>query len=84
MDEKTIHFYVLSAGGHVPMKVMFGSTGYDFWPSSDATLRTKAITRVATGVKVTIPTGYIGIVHSKSGLAMDGIPAITGVINEDY
>ena len=41
MDEKTIQFYVLSAGGHVPMKVMSGSAGYDFWPSSDITLRTK-------------------------------------------
>ena len=63
---------------------MFGSAGYDFWLSSDDTLRTKAITRVATGVKVTIPTGYVGIIHSKSGLVMDGILAITGIINEDY
>ena len=31
-----------------------------------------------------IPTGYIGVVHSKSGLAMEGIITMIGVIDEDY
>ena len=84
MDEKIIQFHVLSTGGCIPMKVTSGSAGYDFWPSIDITLRTKTITRVATGVKVTIPMGYIGVIHSKSGLAMEGIVAVVGVIDEDY
>ena len=71
-------------GGHIPMKVTSGSTGYDFWLSSDITLRTKTITRVATGVKVIIPMGYVGVIHSKSGLVMEGIVAVAGVIDEDY
>ena len=62
MDETIIQFHVLSTSGHIPMKVTSGSTGYDFWPSSDIKLRTKTITRVATGVKVTIPMGYIGVI----------------------
>ena len=49
------------------MKVMPGSVGYDFWLSCDITLRTKTITRVAMRVKVIIPVGYIGVIHSKSG-----------------
>ena len=84
ISEKIIHFYMLPTGGHIPMKVMSGSAGYDFWPSGDISLRTKTITRVATGVKVTIPTGYIGVIHSKLGLAMEGIVAVVGVIDEDY
>ena len=84
MDKKIIQFHVLSTGGHIPMKVMSGSARYDFWPSSDITLRTKTITRVATGVKLTIPLGYISVIHSKSGLVMEGIVAVAGVINEDY
>ena len=66
------------------MKVTPGSVGYDFWPSCDVTLTASTINRVATGVKVMIPTGYIGVIHSKSGLAMEGIIAVTGVIDEDY
>ena len=84
MDKKIIQFHVLSTGGHIPMNVMSGSARYDFWLTSDITLRTKTITRVTTGVKVTIPTGYISVIHSKSGLAMEGIVAVAGVIDEDY
>ena len=81
MDKKIIQFHVCIDGCHIPMKMMPGSTGYDFWPSCDITLRTKTITRVATGVKVIIPMSYVGVIHSKSGLAMEGIIAMTGVID---
>ena len=84
MDDKIIQFYVFTDGGHILMKVTPGSTGYDFWPSCDITLRTKIITRVAMGVKVIIPVGYIGVIHSKSGLVMERIITMTGVIDEDY
>ena len=84
MDKKIIQFHVFTNGGHVPMKVTPGSAGYDFWLSCAITFRTKTITRVAMGVKVIIPAGYIGVIHSKSGLAMEGIIAVTGVIDEDY
>ena len=86
MNEKIIEFHVFTDGGHIPMKVTPGLAGYDFWLSCDITLRTnhQTITRVATGVKVIIPMGYIGIILSKSGLAMEGIIAMTGTIDEDY
>ena len=70
MDKKIIQFHVCIDGCHIPMKMMPRSTGYDFWPSCDITLRTKTITRVATGVKVIIPISYIGVINSKSGLAV--------------
>ena len=79
-----MQFHVFTDGGHIPMKVTPGSAGYDFWPSCDITLRTKTITRVAMGVKVIIPMGYIGVIHSMSGLVMERIIAMTGVIDEDY
>ena len=69
---------------HIPMKVTPGSAGYDFWPTCDITLKPKAISRVPTGMKVVIPMGYVGMIHSKSGLAMEGIVAVMGIIDEDY
>ena len=83
-DEKIIRFHVCTDGGHVPMKVMPGSVGYDFWPSCDVTLTANTINRVATGVKVIIPTSYVSVIHSKPDLAMEGIIVVTGVIDEDY
>ena len=68
MDKKIIEFHMFTDGGHIPMKVMPGSAGYDFWLSCDVTLRTKTIIRAAMGVKVILTTGYIGVIHSKSGV----------------
>ena len=31
-----------------------------------------------------IPPGYAGVIHAKSGLAMEGIIAITGIIDTDF
>ena len=31
-----------------------------------------------------IPLGYTGIIHAKSGLVMEGIVTITGIIDEDF
>ena len=66
-DDKIIQFHICTNGGHVPMKVTPGSVGYDFWLSCDVTLTANTINRVATGVKMIIPTSYVGVIHSKSG-----------------
>ena len=83
-NDKVIQFYMCTDDMHAPMKVAPGSAGYDFWPTCDITLKPKAISRVPTSMKVVIPTGYVGVIHSKSGLAMEGIVAVMGIIDEDY
>ena len=35
-------------------------------------------------MRVIIPSGYAGVIHVKSGLAMEGIIAITGIIDADF
>ena len=37
-----------------------------------------------TRVRVIIPSGYVGVIHVKSGLAMEGIVTITGIIDADF
>ena len=84
MDEKVLEFHISGDDGHIPMKVTTGSVGYDLWPSSDITLQCGAVTKVNTRVRVVIPPGYAGVIHAKSGLAMEGIIAITGIIDADF
>ena len=84
MDEKVLEFHVSGDDGHVPMKVTPGSVGYNLWLSCDITLQHGAITKVDTGVRVIIPSGYAGVIHAKSGLAMEGIITITGIIDADF
>ena len=35
-------------------------------------------------MRVVIPSGYACVIHAKSGLAMEGIVTITGIIDEDF
>ena len=35
-------------------------------------------------MRVVVPLSYAGIIHAKSGLVMEGIIAITGIIDEDF
>ena len=84
MDEKILEFHISGDDGHVPMKVTPGSVGYDLWPSCDITLWCGTITKVDTRVRVIIPSGYAGVIHVKSGLVMEGIITITGIIDEDF
>ena len=35
-------------------------------------------------MRLTIPSGYIGVIHSKSGLAMEGTIAVSSIIDVDY
>ena len=35
-------------------------------------------------MRVVIPLGYAGVIHAKSGLVMEGIITITGIIDEDF
>ena len=83
-NDKVIQFYMCTDDMHIPVKVTPGSAGYEFWPTCDITLKPKAISRVPTSVKVVIPMGYVSVIHSKSGLAMEGIVAVLGIIDEDY
>ena len=84
MDKKVLEFHVSGDDGHMPMKVTHGSVGYDLWLSCDITLRQGTITKLDTGVRVVIPSGYAGVIHAKSGLVMEGIITITGIIDEDF
>ena len=84
MVEKVLEFHVSGDDGHMPMKVTPGSVGCNLWPSCDITLQCRTITKVDTGVRVIIPSGYAGVIHVKSGLAMEGIITITGIIDADF
>ena len=37
-----------------------------------------------TRVRVAIPPGYAGVIHAQSGLVMEGIITITGIIDADF
>lgn len=64
-----------------------GSAGYDLVAAESLSLAPGARARVATGWRVIIPDGYVGMVCSRSGLAfLHGVFVrnAPGIIDADY
>ena len=63
------------------------SAGFDLPSSEELTLYpNQPPTLVGTGLKVSIPKGHVGLVFSRSGMALNGVMVANGVgvIDEDY
>ena len=78
---ETIEMKQLSRDGHLPMKSIPESVGYELWPSCDVILKSWTITSVHTGVCVDLPSGYAGIIYNKTGLAHDGIVIVSYILD---
>ena len=67
--------------GQLPMKSTPESVGYELWPSCDVMLKSQTVTSVHTGVRVDLPSGYVGIIYNKMGLAHDGIIVVSNILD---
>jgi len=71
----------------VPRNAHPGDAGLDLAASEAVELRPGERAAVATGLAVAIPDGYVGLVHPRSGLALDqGLTVINapGTIDSGY
>ena len=53
-------------------------------PSCDVILKCQAITSVHTGVRVDLPSGYVGIIYNKMGLTQDGIVIVSNILDTNF
>lgn len=58
--------------------------GYDLYASDYYSLPPYGQALVSTGLKLNIPTGLVGLIWDKSGLAFEGIKTMGGVIDSNY
>ena len=71
--------------GAIPQYATEGAAGADLRASGDTVLEPGARAAVATGVRLEIPPGHVGLVWPRSGLAVrHGIDTMAGVIDSDY
>jgi len=82
---------VLDSHGTMPTKAHTFDAGFDLF--SPYTITYKDVIRgwfdggnltVGTGVHIQIPEGYVGLVMSRSSMALHGIPCVTGVIDAGF
>ena len=77
----------LSDGAPLPKHAKPGDAGLDLTSRDDAEIPPHGTTMVGTGVRVEIPSGYVGLCFPRSGLASkDGINLANcvGVVDSGY
>jgi len=69
----------------LPRRVRPGDAGFDLYSAEDVTLLPGRREVVPTGIAVAIPSGWVGLIKDRSGLAAkNGIHCLAGVIDENY
>jgi len=61
-----------------------GDAGLDLYSSINCVLPRGEIKAIATGIQVEIPAGYVGLVWDKSGISLNGVHRLAGVIDAGY
>lgn len=85
MEELNIKFKKLYPHAKVPTKAHFDDAGWDLYALTSGAIEAGRLNHISTGIAIQIPTGYVGIIHGKSGLAYkEGIYILGGVIDSSY
>jgi dUTP pyrophosphatase len=79
----------ISEDAKIPTRATDGSAGYDLYAHIQAPLTISPLERqlIPTGVSLSIPDGFVGLVCPRSGLALkQGLTVLNapGVIDSDY
>ena len=69
----------------IPSYAHSGDAGMDLYAADDVIIKSSERKVVATGMKMEIPAGYVGLIWDKSGLASKkGLKIMGGVIDSTY
>lgn len=72
--------------GKLPLRQTDGSAGYDLYARTAMRIPMGVTEVIPAGFAIAIPTGYVGLICSRSGLAKIGVFVLNapGVIDSDY
>lgn len=61
-----------------------GDAGMDLYAAAARTLAPGEVFAVPTGIRMAIPSGFVGLVWDKSGLSLKGVHRLAGVVDAGY
>ena len=61
-----------------------GDAGLDLFSVVDEVLAAGETKPIPTGIKMAIPEGYVGLVWDKSGISLQGVHRLAGVVDAGY
>lgn len=71
-------------GAKTPIYQHPGDAGMDLFAAEEVTLGAGEVKAVPTGIKMAIPEGYVGLIWDKSGLSLQGVHRLAGVVDAGY
>jgi dTMP kinase len=74
----------INPSAKLPQKAHVNDAGYDLYANDYYSLPPYGQALVATGIKLAIPAGQVGLIWDKSGLASNGLTTMGGVIDSNY
>ncbi len=61
-----------------------GDAGLDLFSAVDRELGPGEVFAVPTGIQVAVPAGHVGLVWDKSGISLQGVHRLAGVVDSGY
>lgn len=61
-----------------------GDAGLDLFAAVDVVMDTGQVLSIPTGIQVAIPEGHVGLIWDKSGVSLQGVHRLAGVIDSGY
>jgi len=61
-----------------------GDAGLDVFSALDCVLKAGEVRAVPTGIQMAIPKGFVGLIWDKSGLSLEGVHRLAGVVDSGY
>ena len=75
---------LMNDGAIIPTRAWKRYAGLDLYSSIDINIDINSISKINTGIRVSLPENSYGSIREKSSLAAKGILALGGVIDNDY
>ncbi|MGB7297625.1 MAG: dUTP diphosphatase [Candidatus Aminicenantales bacterium] len=74
----------ISAGARLPVYGHPGDAGMDLFAAEEIMIGGGEVKAVPTGIKMAIPGGYVGLIWDKSGISLQGVHRLAGVVDAGY
>ncbi len=74
----------LDDGLPIPTYQTEGSGGFDLYSTEDVDVYPGSSKLIKTGIKLAIPPKHVGVIKSRSSLALKGLEVGAGVVDSDY
>jgi dUTP pyrophosphatase len=73
-----------TTGAKLPVYQHPGDAGMDLFAAEEISLGAGEVKAVPTGIKMSIPEGYVGLIWDKSGISLQGVQRLAGVVDAGY